>query len=195
MSPQDPGDSSSSAPAAQFIVLPLPAYSVVENPASIKLVSGEERWSFSPLGAASQEAFSESLTALRALEPAEAAELFLAGVPSWTRAWGGGCERSSPGSLNPSSSRWTFLPEGIFLGGAPWLFSSFREHTYFGKTDLIQAGSCAVRRKPQRRERTCRVHGLGPLGCKTSPSGALDLVLLGGVSVTAGSSVWAGVYS
>lgn len=37
--PQDPSESSSSAPATQFIMLPLPAYSVVENPTSIKLVS------------------------------------------------------------------------------------------------------------------------------------------------------------
>ena len=37
--PQDSGESSSSAPATQFIMLPLPAYSVVENPTSIKLVS------------------------------------------------------------------------------------------------------------------------------------------------------------
>ncbi|XP_047634992.1 HMG domain-containing protein 3 isoform X2 [Phacochoerus africanus] len=36
---RDPGDSGSSAPAAQFIVLPLPAYSVVENPASIRLTT------------------------------------------------------------------------------------------------------------------------------------------------------------
>ena len=36
---QDSSEISSSAPAAQFIMLPLPAYSVVENPTSIKLVS------------------------------------------------------------------------------------------------------------------------------------------------------------
>ncbi|XP_058575907.1 HMG domain-containing protein 3 isoform X3 [Neofelis nebulosa] len=34
---RDPSESSSSAPATQFIMLPLPAYSVVENPTSIKL--------------------------------------------------------------------------------------------------------------------------------------------------------------
>ncbi|XP_045686213.1 HMG domain-containing protein 3 isoform X3 [Phyllostomus hastatus] len=34
---RDPGESSSSTPATQFIMLPLPAYSVVENPTSIKL--------------------------------------------------------------------------------------------------------------------------------------------------------------
>lgn len=32
----------SSAPTTQFIMLPLPAYSVVENPSSIKLVSSGE---------------------------------------------------------------------------------------------------------------------------------------------------------
>lgn len=37
--PQDSSESSSSAPATQFIMLPLPAYSVVDNPTSIKLVS------------------------------------------------------------------------------------------------------------------------------------------------------------
>ncbi|XP_029798924.1 HMG domain-containing protein 3 isoform X2 [Suricata suricatta] len=36
---RDPSESSSSAPATQFIMLPLPAYSVVENPASIKLTT------------------------------------------------------------------------------------------------------------------------------------------------------------
>ncbi|KAM5302214.1 HMG domain-containing protein 3 isoform 3-T3 [Glossophaga mutica] len=34
---RDPSESNSSAPATQFIMLPLPAYSVVENPTSIKL--------------------------------------------------------------------------------------------------------------------------------------------------------------
>ncbi|XP_045293277.1 HMG domain-containing protein 3 isoform X5 [Leopardus geoffroyi] len=34
---RDPSESSSSVPATQFIMLPLPAYSVVENPTSIKL--------------------------------------------------------------------------------------------------------------------------------------------------------------
>lgn len=37
--PQDSSESSSATPATQFIMLPLPAYSVVENPTSIKLVS------------------------------------------------------------------------------------------------------------------------------------------------------------
>ncbi|XP_058575875.1 HMG domain-containing protein 3 isoform X1 [Neofelis nebulosa] len=36
---RDPSESSSSAPATQFIMLPLPAYSVVENPTSIKLTT------------------------------------------------------------------------------------------------------------------------------------------------------------
>ncbi|XP_058399914.1 HMG domain-containing protein 3 isoform X3 [Diceros bicornis minor] len=36
---RDSSESSSSAPAAQFIMLPLPAYSVVENPTSIKLTT------------------------------------------------------------------------------------------------------------------------------------------------------------
>ncbi|KAF6081405.1 HMG-box containing 3 [Phyllostomus discolor] len=36
---RDPGESSSSTPATQFIMLPLPAYSVVENPTSIKLTT------------------------------------------------------------------------------------------------------------------------------------------------------------
>ncbi|XP_012583306.1 PREDICTED: HMG domain-containing protein 3 [Condylura cristata] len=36
---RDSGESSSSAPATQFIMLPLPAYSVVENPTSIKLTT------------------------------------------------------------------------------------------------------------------------------------------------------------
>ncbi|XP_064452748.1 HMG domain-containing protein 3 isoform X7 [Mirounga angustirostris] len=36
---RDSNESSSSVPATQFIMLPLPAYSVVENPTSIKLVS------------------------------------------------------------------------------------------------------------------------------------------------------------
>ncbi|KAB1281466.1 HMG domain-containing protein 3 [Camelus dromedarius] len=36
---RDSSESNSSAPATQFIMLPLPAYSVVENPTSIKLVS------------------------------------------------------------------------------------------------------------------------------------------------------------
>lgn len=39
MCPQDSSESSSSTPATQFIMLPLPAYSVVENPASIKLTT------------------------------------------------------------------------------------------------------------------------------------------------------------
>ncbi|XP_066129088.1 HMG domain-containing protein 3 isoform X2 [Saccopteryx bilineata] len=36
---RDSSESSSSAPATQFIMLPLPAYSVVENPASVKLTT------------------------------------------------------------------------------------------------------------------------------------------------------------
>ncbi|KAM5302213.1 HMG domain-containing protein 3 isoform 2-T2 [Glossophaga mutica] len=36
---RDPSESNSSAPATQFIMLPLPAYSVVENPTSIKLTT------------------------------------------------------------------------------------------------------------------------------------------------------------
>lgn len=39
---QDTEESSSSTPATQFIMLPLPAHSVVENPASIKLVRDSE---------------------------------------------------------------------------------------------------------------------------------------------------------